>query len=80
MKRKLQNKRMIDKMNCLLALWMLLPAYRNVKINPGEQYAIFSDKLQRMLKLKMGISNGNRFFISVLQICQSKIKLKLNLH
>jgi len=42
-------------MNGPLAFWMLLPAYRKVKISSDEQHAIFGQELQSALRLAVGI-------------------------
>ena len=40
-----------------VARCVLLPAYRNLKINSDEQHAIFAHKLQSALRLTLGFSN-----------------------
>jgi hypothetical protein len=47
----------IQETNCCLAFRMLLPSYRNMKTNSGEQHAIFAHELQSALRLTVGFSN-----------------------
>jgi len=49
----------MHKRNCTLAFWMLLPAYRNVKINSDGQHAMFVQELQSALRLTLGFSNNS---------------------
>jgi len=44
------KEKWIRETNCLLAVWMLLPALRNMKINSDEQHAIFAQDMQSALK------------------------------
>jgi len=55
---------------------MLLPAYRNVKINSDGQHAMFVQELQSALRLTLGFSNNS---CELLHICHVNIKLKLKL-
>jgi len=50
-------KRKVDTRDELLArIWVLLSAYRKVKINSDEQHAIFANDLQSAMRLKVGFS------------------------
>ena len=48
---KFAKERWIQKTNCSLAFWMLLPAYRHVKIKSDEKHMIFAHELQSALWL-----------------------------
>jgi len=53
---KFTKERWIHQTNCSLGFWMLLPAYRDVKINSEEQHAIFANNLQSAMRLTVGFS------------------------
>jgi hypothetical protein len=57
MKSEIYKRKVDTQTNCSHACWMLLPAYRNVKINSDEQHAIFAYELQSALRLTVGFSN-----------------------
>jgi len=49
----------IHQTNCSPAIWMLLSAQRNTKINSDEQHAIFAQQLQSTLGMAVGFANIN---------------------
>jgi hypothetical protein len=69
-------KRNVDRQDKLLACILDAAACIQKGEDQLRQTTLNSNELQSALKLAVGISNGNKFFISVLQICQLKIKLK----
>jgi len=56
-RRSLRKKGGIHARHVLLAFGMLLPAYRNLKINSDEQKKIFAHELRSELRLTVGFSN-----------------------
>ena len=53
-KAKFTKQRWIQKMNCLLALWMMLPMYENVQDQLDEQHAISAHELRSAPRLTVG--------------------------
>lgn len=70
---KFTKERWTRQTDCSPAFWMLLPAYKNVKINSNEQRAIFEHELKIALRLKVGFS---RTCCKLQQICYLNVKLK----
>ena len=52
--------------NFPLAFWLLLPAKRNVKIKPEDQYSIFAYQMQSALRLTVGFL---KMYFELYQIC-----------
>ena len=53
----IKKEKWILEMNFSLALWMLLPAQRNINIASDEQHAIFAHELQSALSVTVVFSN-----------------------
>ena len=64
---KFIKERWIREMNCSLAFWMLLSAYRNVKTNSDEQNGVFAHELGTALRLT--VEGFRTFVVNCKKIC-----------
>jgi hypothetical protein len=51
LRQKVKKDRRMKEIFCCLEFWMLIPAYRNLKINSDKQYAIIAHETQNALRV-----------------------------